>query len=337
MIVVIGVLAAITIVAYSGISSQAVAASLKSDLSNAARQLKVFQVDNGSYPTSIATCPATAGTMCLKPSSKNEFLGYGRPTAESFVLDAKNGNTVFRVTDNTAPSEVAPLTAIAAVGGTAQRGQLLTAGALTPSGGTATYQWQSASTAGGVYSPIAGATASTYRPVLADVGRFIRVVATGSGTYWDSVTSTPTLQIASIAPTVLTGFTAWSDWGVYQYLDPTCCDYEFSQPSTTFNLASYVTGSMEDVSLTWEVDSVAGEAVTRQVMAATPRSTLLTIPSGTSIPTSYSGANLADYVNARRGQSCTINWEVGVPAAQYEVRYSRLIRNPRLTFTWIPG
>ena len=50
VIVVIGILAAITIVSYNGISQRAIVVSLQSDLSNSSQQLKVFQVLNSAYP-----------------------------------------------------------------------------------------------------------------------------------------------------------------------------------------------------------------------------------------------------------------------------------------------
>jgi general secretion pathway protein G len=50
VIVVIGILAAITIVAYNGIQQRAVVASLTSDLVNASNKLKLYQVDNSGYP-----------------------------------------------------------------------------------------------------------------------------------------------------------------------------------------------------------------------------------------------------------------------------------------------
>src|SRR5665647_1189470 len=56
VIVVIAILAAITIVTYTGISSKATVASLVSDLDNASKQLKIFQVINGAYPTAN-NCP----------------------------------------------------------------------------------------------------------------------------------------------------------------------------------------------------------------------------------------------------------------------------------------
>ena len=49
VIVVIAILAAITIVAFNGIQNRARETSLKSDLSNVAKQIEVFRA-NGDYP-----------------------------------------------------------------------------------------------------------------------------------------------------------------------------------------------------------------------------------------------------------------------------------------------
>ena len=59
-------------------------------------------------------------------------------------------------------------------------GETLTAGALTPSGATVTYQWQSSDTVGGTYSNISGATSATYTLAEAERGKFIKVQATGT-------------------------------------------------------------------------------------------------------------------------------------------------------------
>ena len=45
VIVIIGILAAITIVAYNGIQSRARETSLKSDLANVAKQIELFRAD----------------------------------------------------------------------------------------------------------------------------------------------------------------------------------------------------------------------------------------------------------------------------------------------------
>ncbi|SPF53923.1 exported hypothetical protein [Candidatus Desulfosporosinus infrequens] len=72
----------------------------------------------------------------------------------------------------------------------------LTAGALTPAG-TASYQWMSSATSGGTYTAITGATAVTYTPVAGDVGNYLEVVATGTGSYSGTVTSVPTAAVGA--------------------------------------------------------------------------------------------------------------------------------------------
>ena len=79
VIVVIGILAAITIVSYSGITSRAKLASVQSDLSSNATQLKVYQALNGSFPTlpldgnNCPILPVPDTTHCLKVSSDNKL------------------------------------------------------------------------------------------------------------------------------------------------------------------------------------------------------------------------------------------------------------------------
>lgn len=62
VIVIIGILAAITIVAYNGIQNRARVAAVSSDLGQAAKKLTVYQLDNGSYPTDLATAGINGGT-----------------------------------------------------------------------------------------------------------------------------------------------------------------------------------------------------------------------------------------------------------------------------------
>ena len=55
VIVVIAILAAITIISYSGITNRAKETSLKSDLQNTSTKLKLAQIDTGSYPSSLSS------------------------------------------------------------------------------------------------------------------------------------------------------------------------------------------------------------------------------------------------------------------------------------------
>lgn len=54
VIVVIAILVVIVIVTYSGIQSRANDAAVKQDMSNFAKQVSLFYVDNGRYPTGYA-------------------------------------------------------------------------------------------------------------------------------------------------------------------------------------------------------------------------------------------------------------------------------------------
>lgn len=113
VIVVIAILAAITIVAYTGISSKAVTSSLQSDLTNAKKQLALFYVDHSAYPINLsANCPIDPITSiadnryCLKPSSGNTFI-YSSPSPYSaFSLFVTNTNsTKYRVTNDSKPED----------------------------------------------------------------------------------------------------------------------------------------------------------------------------------------------------------------------------------------
>jgi hypothetical protein len=76
---------------------------------------------------------------------------------------------------------------------------------------TAVYQWQESSTSGGTYAAITGATSGAYTPVPADVGKYIEVVATGTGNYTGTVTSpaagpvvAATIQLTAVSISVYT-------------------------------------------------------------------------------------------------------------------------------------
>ncbi|MEI6850498.1 MAG: prepilin-type N-terminal cleavage/methylation domain-containing protein [Candidatus Saccharibacteria bacterium] len=116
VIVVIGILAAITIVAYTGISQKAMVASLQSDLTNSSKQLKMFQTINGGYPITISTdCanePTTTTRLCLKLSSGNTITSLNgdysvnndtTPQTFRLTITNTNSNTISLVTDSSKP------------------------------------------------------------------------------------------------------------------------------------------------------------------------------------------------------------------------------------------
>jgi len=112
VIVVIGILAAITIVAYTGISQKAVASSLQSDLNQASKQLEMFYIDNSVYPNAINDCPTPTSTnLCLKPSGSNQFTDYSpnnTTNPPTYSLAAKNNTTIYTVANNSQPTVLSP-------------------------------------------------------------------------------------------------------------------------------------------------------------------------------------------------------------------------------------
>lgn len=123
VIVVIGILAAITVMSYTGISNRAVASSMQSDLSNSSNQLKSYQAINGSYPTALNNnCPSTPvpdTTLCLKASPNNTYTYTSNGVSFSLTETNTNG-MVYSITDNTAAVAGAPnyvLTVVAGANG----------------------------------------------------------------------------------------------------------------------------------------------------------------------------------------------------------------------------
>lgn len=101
------------------------------------------------------------------------------------------------------PQDVNELTITdAAIAGIAKEGQTLHA-SVTPSSATAAFKWEH-STDGMTWTVIPGATSSHYTIQTADVGLYLRTVATGNGFYNGVVTSSAT---AKVTPLVGSGTT----------------------------------------------------------------------------------------------------------------------------------
>jgi len=108
VIAVIGILAAVTIVAYNGATNNAKIASLRSDLFNAVKQINLTANNNNNYPTSI-DCSATpaANSVCLKSSPGNTYTGLytnNTPNPKYFCVSMKNGNLYYYADQDRSPS-----------------------------------------------------------------------------------------------------------------------------------------------------------------------------------------------------------------------------------------
>lgn len=106
VIVVIGILASITMVSYSGISTKANIAALQSDLANSSNILKMYNANYGSYPTALnsstkcPTAPTADGSLCLKISGGSTFTYTSNGTTFG-LTETNTSGIVYNITDNT--------------------------------------------------------------------------------------------------------------------------------------------------------------------------------------------------------------------------------------------
>ena len=102
VIVVIGILAAITIVAYNGIQQRAQTATVQSDLEGADKQLAIDQVTNSAYPATVALANNGAG---LKASNGTtyQYSVNNSTNPQTYCITATNNNISYFVssTNNT--------------------------------------------------------------------------------------------------------------------------------------------------------------------------------------------------------------------------------------------
>ena len=99
VIVIIGILAAITIVAYNGIQQRARTATVESDLNGASKQLAMDNILTGAHPASTA---AANGGQGLKTSPGTTWQYTYTSADNSYCLTGTNGNVSYFV------SSVAP-------------------------------------------------------------------------------------------------------------------------------------------------------------------------------------------------------------------------------------
>lgn len=116
VIVVIGILAAITIVAYNGIQERARASSVTSALGQANRKLAVYQVDSPDTFPADKTALEAIGIKDTSTVSYQYTRTAGSPDA--YCLTATTGTTSYRIS-STAPTPVAGGCAGHGVGGVA--------------------------------------------------------------------------------------------------------------------------------------------------------------------------------------------------------------------------
>ena len=119
VIVVIGILAAITIVAFNGVQNRANDTVVQADLAAIAKQFSLYYVDKGTYPNSTseliaAADPAAQPRVQIKPSKSaydtsqiNFIYCFGSGTQYAIVAQSKSGTNYYVNNAQSAPQVIA--------------------------------------------------------------------------------------------------------------------------------------------------------------------------------------------------------------------------------------
>lgn len=115
VIVVIGILAAITIVAYNGVTQRAHAVALESDLSNGATALEVTNSTDGQYPASASGADNGQG---LKASPGNTFTYNVSGDGSTYCLQASGYGMTYVVSNSNSAPQIGYCSGTVALSGT---------------------------------------------------------------------------------------------------------------------------------------------------------------------------------------------------------------------------
>ena len=190
VIVVIGILAAITIVAYNGIQQRARITAVNSALSQSAKKIALYQVDNGSYP---ATGSLAAAGVTDSQDVSYQYTGAG----STFCLTATTGTVSYKTTETTNPT----------AGGCPGHGQggvaAITNLVRNPNATLNTSDWVATSSAGG--SPT-GARITGQTTPLPGVTTAYRATLTGTPSSWWRVQNSQPVPIVAGQPYTLSSY-----------------------------------------------------------------------------------------------------------------------------------
>jgi hypothetical protein len=168
-------------------------------------------------------------------------------------------------------TEVTPVNStLPTISGTTSFGQTLTSSNGTWSGSpTYTYQWSRASTSGGTYAVISGATSSSYSLTTADIGQFLKVAVTATnGAGAATATSLPTSQINKASQSI-----SITSLGTSSKTYPYSQSLSISTSGTTGNGSTYFSIS-NGTALNCSLSDTA--SATSRVIASTSGTCLIT-------------------------------------------------------------
>ncbi|HEY8885976.1 MAG TPA: type II secretion system protein [Candidatus Microsaccharimonas sp.] len=103
VIVVIGILAAITIISFNGVSNRAKVALISSDLTNVSQKLKTDQAINGLFPATLAATDGGKGVPA-SPGTTYQYTVDNSVNPATFCVTAVNGSNAYFMTDTGVPT-----------------------------------------------------------------------------------------------------------------------------------------------------------------------------------------------------------------------------------------
>lgn len=174
VIVIIGTLAAITIVSYTGITKRAAATALQSDLKSATTRLELTKATTGSYPLDATSLPKSTGTIYQYTLSGGQFCLSVTSVASGDVdyhVSSSDGSIIEGVCDGHIP------------GGNASNTRIAMSRSLscTVSAASKVYCWGRGSNGGGLGN---GTNDDSLVPVAVDTtgalsGKTVKAIAVG--------------------------------------------------------------------------------------------------------------------------------------------------------------
>jgi hypothetical protein len=177
----------------------------------------------GSGPFTVGTCNSSSSVSYVSSQilNKNTYVIYANNTNFGDPCSGVSKNLSITLGYTYIPVN----TYVPALSGNPTVGQVLTSdpGTWSYSPNSYSYQWQRATTSGGTYSDISGATNNTYTVSADDVGYYFRmkITATNDAGTTAAVYSSPTGSAAIAAPTTTTLSIAGSPTqGYYRTLIP---------------------------------------------------------------------------------------------------------------------
>lgn len=104
VIVVIGILAAITIIAFNGVQTRSNDSAAKSTVAQVMKSLNLFKVDKNAYPVSINDCPTPAATNICLNAPGVVYSGSFNPNYPVYGVGSIKGSRFYYASDAQATS-----------------------------------------------------------------------------------------------------------------------------------------------------------------------------------------------------------------------------------------